>query len=167
MMENLAQILMLLSVAVTVVVAFQQLHIPTSIGYLLVGVILGPHTIGPTFNVPEFKTLAEFGVVFLLFTIGLNYIPVLGTAVGNLALAGALGWAIGKAVLAFALVFFAGRWLLRPLFQLVTRRRSAEVFTLAVLLVALLAAWTTNTLGLSLAFGAFLVGMMLGETEFR
>ena len=258
MMENLAQILMLLSVAVTVVVAFQQLHIPTSIGYLLVGVILGPHTIGPTFNVPEFKTLAEFGVVFLLFTIGLNYslpqlhalrhqvlglgtaqvllitivvtvvlwlagmpvsaafvmgavfaqssstiissqlteqgeegsphgrlglaisvfqdvtavpflvvIPVLGTAVGNLALAGALGWAIGKAVLAFALVFFAGRWMLRPLFQLVTRRRSAEVFTLAVLLVALLAAWTTNGLGLSLAFGAFLVGMMLGETEFR
>ncbi|MGQ7846835.1 cation:proton antiporter domain-containing protein [Granulosicoccus sp. 3-233] len=258
MMENLAQILMLLSVAVTVVVAFQHFHIPTSIGYLLVGLILGPHTIGPTFNVPEFKTLAEFGVVFLLFTIGLNYslpqlhalrhqvlglgtaqvmlvtivvtlvlwlaglpasaafvigavfaqssstiissqlteqgeqssphgrlglamsvfqdvtavpflvvIPVLGTAVGNLELAGALGWAVGKAVLAFALVFFAGRWLLRPLFQLVTRRRSAEVLTLAVLLVALLAAWTTSTLGLSLAFGAFLVGMMLGETEFR
>ena len=94
-------------------------------------------------------------------------IPVLGAAVGNLALAGALGWAIGKAVLAFALVYFAGRWLLRPLFQLVTRRRSAEVFTLAVLLVALLAAWTSNGLGLSLAFGAFLVGMMLGETEFR
>ncbi|WP_236994690.1 cation:proton antiporter [Granulosicoccus antarcticus] len=94
-------------------------------------------------------------------------IPVLGTAVGSLALAGALGLAIGKAVLAFALVFFAGRWLLRPLFQLVTRRRSAEVFTLTVLLVALLAAWTTNGLGLSLAFGAFLVGMMLGETEFR
>lgn len=258
MMDNLAQILMLLGVAVAVVVAFQRLHIPTSIGYLLVGVILGPYTIGPTFNVPEFKTLAEFGVVFLLFTIGLNYslpqlhalrhqvlglgtaqvllstvvvtlvlwllgvpaagafvigavfaqssstiissqlteqgeegsphgrlglamsvfqdvtavpflviIPVLGTAVGNLELAGALGWAVGKALLAFALVFFAGRWLLRPLFELVTRRRSAEVFTLAVLLVALLAAWTTNSLGLSLAFGAFLAGMMLGETEFR
>ncbi len=258
MMEHLGQILMLLGVAVAVVVAFQQLHIPTSIGYLLVGVILGPHTVGPTFNVPEFKTLAEFGVVFLLFTIGLNYslpqlhalrhqvlglgtaqvmlstavvavvlwlagvpaaaafvigavfaqssstiigsqlaeqneedsphgrlglamsvfqdvtavpflvvIPVLGTAAGGGVLAGELGWALGKAVLAFALVFFAGRWLLRPLFRLVTRRRSAEVFTLAVLLVALLAAWTTNSLGLSLAFGAFLVGMMLGETEFR
>src|SRR5690606_35689875 len=32
---------------------------------------------------------------------------------------------------------------------------------------ALLAAWTTNSLGLSLAFGGFLAGMMLGETEFR
>ncbi|HVL76646.1 MAG TPA: cation:proton antiporter, partial [Noviherbaspirillum sp.] len=39
--------------------------------------------------------------------------------------------------------------------------------TLTVLLVALLAAWTTSSLGLSLAFGAFLAGMMLGETEFR
>jgi monovalent cation:H+ antiporter-2, CPA2 family len=73
----------------------------------------------------------------------------------------------GKALAAFALVFFAGRWLLRPLFRLATWRRSAEVFTLTVLLVALLAAWTTNSLGLSLAFGAFLAGMMLGETEFR
>ncbi|RPI43400.1 MAG: sodium:proton exchanger, partial [Betaproteobacteria bacterium] len=228
------------------------------LGYLLVGVILGPHTIGPTVNVPEFKTMAEFGVVFLLFTIGLNFslpqlhalrhrvlglgtgqvafttvvvgtvawlaglpaavafvigavfaqssttiigsqlteqkeenlphgrlglamsvfqditavpflvvIPVLGMAVGADSLAVELGWAMLKALLAFALVFYFGRWLLRPLFGLVTRRRSAEVFTLAVLLVALLAAWTTFSLGLSLAFGAFLAGMMLGETEFR
>lgn len=258
MMAHLAQILMLLAVAVAVVLAFQRLHIPTSLGYLLVGLILGPHTVGPTINVPEFKALAEFGVVFLLFTIGLSYslpqlhalrhqvlglgtaqvalttaivavvlwlagipavvafvigavfaqssstiigsqlaeqgeensphgrlgmamsvfqdvtavpfivvIPVLGMTDGADVLATALGWAVAKAALAFALVFFAGRWLLRPLFQLVAERRSAEVFTLAVLLVALLAAWTTNSLGLSLAFGAFLAGMMLGETEFR
>ena len=73
-MEHLEQILILLGVAVAVVVTFQHLHIPTSLGYLLVGVILGPHTIGPTVDVPEFKALAEFGVVFLLlFMIGLNY----------------------------------------------------------------------------------------------
>jgi CPA2 family monovalent cation:H+ antiporter-2 len=94
-------------------------------------------------------------------------IPVLGAAAGVDLLAGALGLALAKALLAFALVFFVGRWLLRPLFHLVSRRRSAEVFTLAVLMVALLAAWATNSLGLSLAFGAFLAGMMLGETEFR
>lgn len=257
-MEHLTQILLLLGVAVAVVLAFQRLHIPTSLGYFLVGVILGPHTAGPTVNVPEFKALAEFGVVFLLFSIGLNFslpqlhalrhqvlglgtgqvvfttlavglvvwlaglaapaafvigavfaqssttlissqlteqgeentphgrlglamsvfqdvtavpflvvIPVLGLAVGADLLAGELGWVIAKALLAFALVFYVGRWLLQPLFHLVTRRRSAEVFTLAVLLVALLAAWTTFSLGLSLAFGAFLAGMMLGETEFR
>ncbi len=72
-MVHLPQILLLLGVAVAVVLTFQRLHIPTSLGYLLVGVILGPHTIGPTVNVPEFRTMAEFGVVFLLFTIGLNY----------------------------------------------------------------------------------------------
>ena len=72
-MEHLTQILMLLGVAVAVVVTFQRLHVPTSLGYLLVGVILGPHTVGPTVHVPEFKALAEFGVVFLLFTIGLNF----------------------------------------------------------------------------------------------
>ena len=94
-------------------------------------------------------------------------IPVLGAATGMEQLAGELGWAAAKAVLAFALVFYAARWALRPLFHLVAERRSAELFTLTVLLVVLLAAWTTHSLGLSLAFGAFLAGMMLGETEFR
>lgn len=258
MMEHLTQILLLLAVATTVVVTFQRLYVPTSLGYLLVGVILGPYTVGPTVYVPEFETIAEFGVVFLLFTIGLNFslpqlhalrhqvlglgtgqvaftallvgvilwltglpgavafvfgavfaqssttiiasllkeqgeentqhgrlglamsvfqdvtavpflviIPVLGSSVAIDVLAGSLGWALAKAVFAFALVFFAGRWLLRPLFHLVSERSSLEMFTLAVLLVALLAAWTTNSFGLSLAFGGFLAGMMLGETEFR
>ena len=73
MMEHLAQILLLLAVAITVVVTFQRLHVPTSLGYLLVGVILGPYTVGPTVSIPEFQAIAEFGVVFLLFTIGLNF----------------------------------------------------------------------------------------------
>ncbi len=258
MMEYLAQILLLLAVAVAVVISFQRMHVPTSLGYLLVGVILGPYTFGPSVYVPEFGTLAEFGVVFLLFTIGLNFslpqlhalrhqvlglgtgqvvlttafvtlvlslaglnvaaafvigavfaqssttiissllterreensqhgrlglamsvfqdvtavpflviIPVLGVGVSAGLLATELAWALAKAVAAFGLVFFAGRWLLRPLFHLVTENRSSEVFTLAVLLVALLAAWTTSSFGLSLAFGGFLAGMMLGETEFR
>ncbi|MFB0776714.1 cation:proton antiporter [Aeromonas salmonicida] len=257
-MDHFGSILLLLAVAIAVVVTFQRLHIPTSLGYLLVGIILGPHTIGYTVSVPELTTLAEFGVVFLLFAIGLNYslpqlavlrhqvlglgtgqvvlttllvslvswlaglsvaaafvfgavfaqssttimasllteqreensqhgrfglaisvfqdvtavpflviIPVLGSAVAADVLLGTLGWALAKAVLALVLVFIVGRWLLRPLFHLVSERHSMEMFTLAVLLVALLAAWTTNSLGLSLAFGGFLAGMMLGETEFR
>lgn len=257
-MVHLAQIILLLGVTVAIMVAFQRLHIPSSLGYLLVGLILGPHTVGPTVYVPEFKVLAEFGVVFLLFSIGLNYslpqlqamrnqilglgtaqvvlttttvgillwlaglsavaafvvgavfaqssstiigrqlaeqgedntphgrlglaisvfqdvtavpflvvIPVLGAAIGLDKLAGELGWAMTKAVMAFALVFYAARWALRPLFHMVAERRSAELFTLTVLLVVLAAAWMTSSLGLSLAFGAFLAGMMLGETEFR
>ncbi len=258
MMEYLSQIILLLAVAITIVVTFQRLNIPTSLGYLLVGVILGPYTMGPAVSMPGLEVFAEFGIVFLLFTIGLNFslpqlhalrhqvlglgtgqvvfstllvgiivwiiglpvaaafvigavfaqssttiiasllteqgednsqhgrlglamsvfqdvtavpflviIPILGMSVSAYVLAGSLGWALAKAVLAFALVFYVGRWLLRPLFHLVSKRRSIEMFTLAVLLVALLAAWTTNSLGLSLAFGGFLAGMMLGETEFR
>lgn len=257
-MDDFAQVLLLLAVAIAVVVTFQRLHIPTSLGYLLVGVVLGPHTMGPIVSMPELGVLADFGIVFLMFTIGLDFslpqlyalrhqilglgtgqvafttllvglavwlsgipaaaafvfgavfaqssttiiasllreqseensqhgrlglamsvfqdvtavpflviIPVLGMSVGANVLAGMLGWAIAKAALAFALLFFAGRWLLRPLFHLISEHRSFEMFTLAVLLVALLAAWTTNSLGLSLAFGGFIAGMMLGETEFR
>jgi CPA2 family monovalent cation:H+ antiporter-2 len=59
MMEHLAQILSLRGVAVAVVIAFQRLHIPTSLGYLLVRAILGPHTAGPTVYVPELKALAK------------------------------------------------------------------------------------------------------------
>jgi CPA2 family monovalent cation:H+ antiporter-2 len=95
-------------------------------------------------------------------------IPALGVAAGT---EGAIGstmlWAMVKALLAFAIVFVVGRWILRPLFHAVAGSRSAELFTLTVLLVSLAAGWTTAELGLSMAFGAFLAGMMLGETEFR
>jgi CPA2 family monovalent cation:H+ antiporter-2 len=258
MMEHLAQILLLLSATIAVVVVFQRLHIPTSLGYLLVGIILGPHTMGLTVSLPQLAGLAEFGVVFLLFTIGLNFslpqlkalrhqvfglgtaqvalttllvgtlvwlaglpapvafvfgavfaqssttiiasllkeqgeentthgrlgvamsvfqdvtavpflviIPVLGVSVGAEILIGSLAWALAKAIFAFALVVITGRWLLRPVFHLVSERKNLEVFTLTVLLIVLLASWTTNSLGLSLSFGGFLAGMMLGETEFR
>lgn len=118
-MEHLAQILLLLSVAIAIVVTFQRLHIPTSLGYLLVGVVLGPYTMGPVVSMPELHTLAEFGVVFLLFTIGLNYsIPelnalrgqILGLGTGQVAFttlaAGTVVWLAGLPVAA-AFVFGA------------------------------------------------------------
>jgi CPA2 family monovalent cation:H+ antiporter-2 len=75
--------------------------------------------------------------------------------------------AIGIAALALLLVLAAGRWLLRPLFLIIAGVRSAELFSLAVLLAVLASAWATHAVGLSLALGAFLAGMMLAETEFR
>ena len=72
---------------------------------------------------------------------------VLGMAAADAGiLAGSLGWAFAKVALAFALVFLVGRWVLRPLFHLIAAQRSAEVFTLTVLFVSLLAAWTTDSL---------------------
>ena len=94
-------------------------------------------------------------------------IPVFGAAAGFTTVLGDIALALAKAVLAFVVVLYGGRWLLRPLFHFVAGQRSAELFTLTVLLVSLSAGWATSKLGLSMAFGAFLAGMMLGETEFR
>jgi len=259
--QTFVQILLLLGVAVVMVLTFQRLRMPPTLGYLLVGVILGPHTIGPVVDGRQIEAVAEFGIVFLLFTIGLSFslpqlramrhsvfglglgqvvlttaviallgwllglppaaafvvgavfaqssttiiskqlmdqgedqsrhgrlgialsvfqditavpfiviIPVLGVASqadlgGSIAID--LGLALAKGALAFFILFVLSRWLLRPLFHLIAERRSAELFTLTVLLVSLCSAWLTNSLGLSMAFGAFLAGMLLGETEFR
>jgi len=64
-------------------------------------------------------------------------------------------------------VLAAGRWLLRPLFFEIAHSRLRELFTLAVLFVALASAWASHLAGLSMALGAFLAGMMLAETEYR
>ena len=59
------QALLLLGAGVAVVVAFQRLRIPSSLGYLLVGVLFGPHTPGPVIDAMPIRALAEFGIVFL------------------------------------------------------------------------------------------------------
>src|SRR5690606_31989358 len=71
--EFFLQSLLLLGTAVLVVVVFHRLRIPSSLGYLLVGVLLGSYTPGPVIETQPIRALAEFGVVFLLFTIGLNF----------------------------------------------------------------------------------------------
>lgn len=251
------ELLILLGAAVIAVAVFRRLKLPPILAYLLVGVLVGPHGLKLIPDIEAVRLLAEFGVVFLLFTIGLEFsLPkvlamrhmllgmgsaqvLLTTAVvaaiawlagmpgaaafavgavlaqsstsiiskqlteqneinsrhGRLSLgisvfqdvtavpfiivipalaagaadtiSGPLALALIKGAAAFAIMFALGRWLLRPLFHEIASARSAELFTLAALLVALTAAWTTELLGLSLALGAFLAGMMLGETEFR
>ncbi|SFM72510.1 cation:proton antiporter [Halopseudomonas yangmingensis] len=257
MHQALTQVLLLLVLTVPAIILFQRLRIPSSLAYLAVGVVVGGYTAGPVVQSDYLQMIAEFGVVFLLFTIGLNFtvaqiyamrhallglgtgqvfltalligglawlaglppaaafvagavfaqssttiisrqlaeqgeegtrhgrlgvamsvfqdvtavpflviIPVLGlSAAGDLG--GTLGITLFKALLALALVLLVGRYLLRPLLHQVAILRSAELFSLSVLLVSLAAAWTTQQLGLSMAFGAFLAGMVLGDTEFR
>jgi len=251
------QLLVMLALTVFTILLFQRLNLPASIAYLLVGIVLSPNTAGPSVDDNYIANIAEFGIVFLLFTIGLNFtmpqiyamrhtilglgvgqvglttlivtillimcgfdpaisfvlgaiaaqssttviskqlveqgeanshhgrlalslsvfqditavpfiviIPVLGTAVAA-AIAGSLGLAVAKAALAMLLVIGIGRLLFRPIFHMVASKQSAELFTLTVLLVCLVAGFATELLGLSMAFGAFLAGMVLGDTEFR
>jgi CPA2 family monovalent cation:H+ antiporter-2 len=76
-------------------------------------------------------------------------------------------FALFKGLVALVVMLAVGRWLLRPLFHEVSAARFPELFTVTALLVSLTAAWLTAWMGLSLVLGAFLAGMMLGETEFR
>jgi CPA2 family monovalent cation:H+ antiporter-2 len=255
--DPLLQILILLTASVCVVAGVRKLKLPAILGYLAVGMLLGPHAFALAADNETTRLLADFGVVFLVFTLGLEFsLPrlvamrgevlgvggaqvlittgivaagavmlfdvapavavVIGGAVamsstaiiisqlteqsennrthGRLAVAICLFQdlsfplflalvsvlssgrtpdaahilsAIGTAALALLLVLAAGRWLLRPLFLVIASVRSAELFSLAVLLAVLASAWATHAVGLSLALGGFLAGMMLAETEFR
>jgi CPA2 family monovalent cation:H+ antiporter-2 len=76
-------------------------------------------------------------------------------------------WALLKGFIAIVLIISLGRWVLRPVFHLIAKTRTSELFTMAALLVILTTAWLTHAMDLSFALGAFLGGMMLAETEFR
>ncbi|MGQ9370517.1 monovalent cation:proton antiporter-2 (CPA2) family protein [Azospirillum sp. ST 5-10] len=64
--------LYLLLAAIVIVPAFQVLRIPSVLAYLVAGMALGPYTPGPVVNQEVPQLLAEFGIVFLLFAIGLE-----------------------------------------------------------------------------------------------
>jgi CPA2 family monovalent cation:H+ antiporter-2 len=256
MHDALPVALILLACAVVVVVLFRQLSIPAILGYLLVGAVIGPNALGLVAATEDQRYLAEFGVVFLMFSVGLEFslpqllamrrtvfgfggaqvtaIVALGVAgsifaglswregivVGGVlamsstaiisktlaergqlhsdygrqvmgvllfqdlavipllvlipalaltkgAIAMAIGVALLKAAVVLAIVLYLGQKLMRPLFDLVARQKSSELFVLFVLLVTLGLAWITEQAGLSLALGAFLAGMLISETEYR
>ena len=257
MHDALTLIVVLLGTAVAAVVLFRRLGMPPILAYLLCGLAAGPFGFGWVSNTEGIQHLAEFGIVFLLFTLGLEFsIPrlmtlrriVFGAGPLQVALTGLAVFAImrllgfdytpslitacalslsstaivirdlisrgsvntgygrtstgillfqdlaavimlvmlpiltqensgpmwsvasltlGKSLLLFAGIYVIGRWVLPRMLEETGRARSDEVFVMTALLLALLAAWVTHWLGLSMALGAFLAGMMLGESHFR
>src|SRR6516225_1968943 len=190
MLTPLAQALILLAGSVFLITVVRRLSLPTSLAYLLVGLLLGPHALGVISDSGTTRLLAELGVAFLLFTLGLDFslprmlamrrevfglgaLQVLATTAVFAAIGHLLGirWLVSvvlaSAVLALIAVFAVGRWLLRPLFHEISHSRLRELFTLTVLLVVLASAFVSHLSGLSFALGAFLAGMMLCETEYR
>ncbi|MBU3596823.1 monovalent cation:proton antiporter family protein [Polynucleobacter bastaniensis] len=65
--------LILLASAVAGVVIFRYFGLPPILGYLAIGVLIGPHALGLANDSATVKYLAEFGVVFLMFSIGLEF----------------------------------------------------------------------------------------------
>ena len=253
----LLEVVILLAFSVVAVALFKRFKLPSVLAYLCVGITIGPYGLALIPQGEGLNFLAEFGVVFLLFTIGLEFslpqliamrkevlamgglqvglttlvVSILGVAFGMSleaafilggilamsstaivikqlsdqlelhsrhgriavgillfqdiavvpfliaipAVAGSAGEGVVTALLAaimkgavIVIVMLAvGYWLLRPVFNLVAKSRSSELFTLNALLFALAASWLTNSAGLSLALGAFIAGMMLSETEFK
>jgi CPA2 family monovalent cation:H+ antiporter-2 len=117
------------------------------------------------------RTHGRLSFAVLLFQ-DLAFVPLLAVASvlgeGHASFSGAMVLRLlGLGVLALIAVLAIGRWVLRPLLYTIAHSRLRELFTLAALLVVLSSAWITQQLGLSMALGAFLAGMMLAETEYR
>ena len=255
-MTILQLVLILLCSSVVAVMAFRFFNLPPILGYLTVGALIASNAHRWIPNEQGLAHLADFGVVFLMFTIGLEFslaklktmrrvvfglgggqvvlttlitaaiIMLLGwpwqygviiglvltmssTAIGGKMLAEKMemdtdhgramvgifllqdmlvapilivlpllsdmpddiyfqvGKAILKIVVVFILIFKLGKPMIRWWFRVVANRRSNELFMLNLLLVTLGAAYLTEVLGLSMALGALLVGMLIAETEFR
>ena len=254
--QSLNTVLILLATALFVVVLFRRINLPAILGYLLVGIAIGPFALGLVPDTQGTAHLAEFGVVFLMFSIGLEFsLPQLiamrksvfgfggaqvgftilltlgvamlagqtwqtGLIIGGVLsmsstaiiskaltdtsalhsphgkqimgvalfqdiavvpllvmvpalalpadqLVSAMGIAVLKASAVLAVILFFGKRLMTPLFNLVARQKSSELFVLAVLFVTLGMAWITAAAGLSLALGAFVAGMLISETQYR
>ncbi|MDP5103699.1 MAG: cation:proton antiporter [Erythrobacter sp.] len=92
-------------------------------------------------------------------------------AAGALASGGALlpqlGLAGAKALAAFAIAVLFARYLTEPLFRLIARAGTTEVYTATALFIALAAGWATGMAGLSLTLGAFLGGMAVADSRYR
>jgi monovalent cation:H+ antiporter-2, CPA2 family len=250
----LQNLLLLLAAAVPISFLFHRLRLPTLVGFMITGVVIGPYGLA-LIEGEAIELLSELGVMLLLFTIGLEFslrrildmrrLVFLGggAQIGlTVALAAALAYALGRpagqsiffglllslsstaivlksyvdraevdtphgragvgillmqdlsivpmmlmlpalggrgqtsaarvaltlavALGAVALIVFAARTLVPRLLHHVVRLRSPEVFILTVVLLVLGISWLTSQVGLSLALGAFIAGVVLSESEY-
>ena len=96
-------------------------------------------------------------IPLLLFT------PMLGGSPGS---GGDVLLLIAKATFIIVLIFLGNRWLMPRLLRAIAMTKNQELFLMSILLVCLSVALLTSGLGLSLAFGAFLAGLMVSESEY-
>lgn len=251
-----SSLLMLLAVAVVLVWLFRRVKLPAILAYLVAGIIAGPEIMGWISDPDDYHLVAELGIVFLLFSLGLEFsLPKmmamrrwvfglgaaqvvgsllvfmllgflwLGEWAASLAIAGGLALsstavvikqlkesaqtstrrgqmtvaillfqdiavvplliiipllasdsgsigytlliALAKGTAVIAVLMAVGKWVLPYLFKEIAKQRTDELFVLATLLVALVAGGMTHIFGLSMALGAFLAGMMLGESQYK
>ena len=250
----LPDLLILFALSVVAALAFHRLRLPPIVGFLITGVISGPYGFGLIRNIADVESLAEIGVVLLLFTVGLEFSlqhlarlrrflfiggalqvgvtiavtaalarslavawPVaifigmlvtlsstaitlrlyaergeLDTPFGNAslgilifqdlcvvpmmlltpALAGGgrnpttLARTLLEAALFIAATVVAARLVVPRILHLVAATRRREVFLLTIVLFCLGTAWASARVGLSLALGAFIAGIVIADSEY-
>jgi glutathione-regulated potassium-efflux system ancillary protein KefC len=98
----------------------------------------------------------------------LALVPLLAVAGAAQAADSGSGWlAAGKALGVIAAIVLGGRLLLRPALRWIARSDTPEIFTAAALLLVVATAALMQSVGLSMALGAFLAGVLLAESEYR
>ncbi|MBI5721245.1 MAG: glutathione-regulated potassium-efflux system protein KefC [Burkholderiales bacterium] len=108
-------------------------------------------------SVALFQDIAAIPILALL--------PLLAAGAGERA--GGGGWAALQAVAVVAGIVLGGRALLRPALRWIAGSRTPEIFTAASLLLVVATAALMRSVGLSMALGAFLAGVLLAESEYR
>jgi CPA2 family monovalent cation:H+ antiporter-2 len=93
-------------------------------------------------------------------------VPLLGTEAASDGTAAAIGLSMGKAALVVVGTIALARFVVPRALAWVDASRSREVFLLAILALCIGTAWLTSLVGLSLALGAFLGGMVVADTEY-
>jgi len=78
-----------------------------------------------------------------------------------------IAWTLGSSLLLGGFLLGVARWVLPYVFYEITKIQSEEIFVLTTLVIVLLSGWLMSAFGLSMALGAFIIGVMLGESEFR
>lgn len=120
---------------------------------------LGRTTAGQSIlSVALLQDIAAIPVLALVPVIALSSAPDDGASSGLEAL---------KAIAVMAAIVFGGRLLLRPALRWIAGSRTPEIFTAAALLLVLGTAALMHSVGLSMALGAFLAGVLLAESEYR
>lgn len=160
MFSGLELTLFLLGAAVLGVVAFRMMHLPPMLGYLVVGIVIGPHGLGFADDNETTHALAEFGVVFLMFSIGLEFsLPKL-SAMRHIVFG--LGVAQVLATIAVAMVFgWSAAYILPQLKEISWPAAFALGGALAMSSTAIVSKLLTERLELETEHGRRILGILL------
>lgn len=160
MFSPLELTLLLLGTAVLGVVAFRMLHLPPMLGYLVVGILIGPYGFGLAEDNETTHTLAAFGVVFLMFSIGLEF------SLPKLSSMRRIVFGLGMAqVLVTLVATMAFGWLLANVLPHITHISWQAAFALggalAMSSTAIVSKLLTERLELETEHGRRIIGILL------